>query len=714
MAINPLGTLGQTNNVDDIYGTNPQVKFARDMAEYLAKQKHYTPNASMAVLPGSWMYGIKDVISALGGNQYRDIAGIQDKKLSDAQAGIETDDSNVRYGRGVGQPGQPPSPPSPPPPPPAPVSAAPTSGSAVASAGATPPPAMTTGSLGQSDAPPYDPQSGAYNRGELGIVNRINPKAAYMKRNRDIGDVDGTIVHYDRANSADLAKYGESVDPRRGFDPNYHFAIDPDGTISQNVPLNKIANHAMRFNGSKIGIVLTGTDSSHGPTGAAMASLENLQHNLADDLGFDAANIRGHGDTTSRKSGEAETEAGEISRASMETDEEKAQTGQEPGRSGITEREVPDIRRGANRLGGPKPDGSVDVAQASPYASQPQPNPNSPPSPDPALGGAQVPPQPPMEDQKMLGARLRGADPSQRQQIIENHLERAKGRSVDYPGATVIQTPQGGGQGVNTAIPGKDTDITVGNIHSKLRMTPGPDGKLTPKFLLPDGGWGTLDDLQQYVRENRAKDIRTEGRATEATKRYSDMERDIAQRSQGASVNIQTLQLAKQLSNDPNFYSGTGADKVLDYKKIASYITGNPYWSGSVEAFSKILARANIEGLEAFKGYGQIRNPEIELLRESSGNISNTPGAIQAIIDINSRASQRLMDIGRLMRQYRDEHGELNEGFDKQLANFYKDNPLYSDDEIKNYRSLFKMSKDKDMNEWTTVWPGVRRRKKED
>jgi len=73
------------NNVDDIYGTDPQVEFARKMAEALLSGKGGFKGlpADVATLPYAGVnYGGMNILNAIQGAQYRDIAGSQDKNLN--------------------------------------------------------------------------------------------------------------------------------------------------------------------------------------------------------------------------------------------------------------------------------------------------------------------------------------------------------------------------------------------------------------------------------------------------------------------------------------------------------------------------------------------------------------------------------------------------------------------------------------------------------
>lgn len=86
------------NDMDEIYGTGSQVDFARQMARILMGQKGFQMSPGMAVLPGSWAYGVPDIVKQLSGAQYRDIAGSQDKALRDRPTDPDYQTNVKRYG----------------------------------------------------------------------------------------------------------------------------------------------------------------------------------------------------------------------------------------------------------------------------------------------------------------------------------------------------------------------------------------------------------------------------------------------------------------------------------------------------------------------------------------------------------------------------------------------------------------------------------------
>lgn len=139
------------------------------------------------------------------------------------------------------------------------------------------------------------PNSGNLDWEGLPIINGIDEKAPYMSRPRDEADTKRIVFHGDVNDNADnLLKYGRQVDKKRGFDPNYHFYIAKDGTITQGVPLDRKANHVGEFNKDSIGIVLAGVIGGKEPTPEQRKSANMLAERLTKQYGLSQSNVFSH------------------------------------------------------------------------------------------------------------------------------------------------------------------------------------------------------------------------------------------------------------------------------------------------------------------------------------------------------------------------------------------------------------------------------------
>src|SRR6185369_12368165 len=242
------------------YTNQNQLDFATEMAKFLAKKKGFQMDSKMAVLPGSWRYGMPDSLDAI-------IGGLYQNKMNQASVDIDAN----RYGLPTS------------PQPPSTVGTAlssslgaqlrklwPGQNSAVPtlkqiSRGKTSDEGIETGSLDADNQPPVDREKlglgdQGVSPGEVGnqyqrdptsnrdIVDMTDPNAEYNKRDRKVAPK-RIVMHWDELNPEGLVQYGRQVDPKRGFDPGYHYIIGRDGTIVQAAPDNKVTNHARNNNG---------------------------------------------------------------------------------------------------------------------------------------------------------------------------------------------------------------------------------------------------------------------------------------------------------------------------------------------------------------------------------------------------------------------------------------------------------------------------------
>ena len=127
--------------------------------------------------------------------------------------------------------------------------------------------------------------------GGLNIKQEIDPDYAAMQRPRDVSAISKIVVHGDVKTSVpDLIAYAKQVD--RG----YHYYIARDGSITEVVPPDHIANHIKGANSDSIGIVIAGADNGKMPTAAQDHAAKQLISSLGKQYGIDPQNVAGHGE----------------------------------------------------------------------------------------------------------------------------------------------------------------------------------------------------------------------------------------------------------------------------------------------------------------------------------------------------------------------------------------------------------------------------------
>lgn len=271
---------------------------------------------------------------------------------------------------------------------------------------------------------------------------------------------------------------------------------------------------------------------------------------------------------------------------------------------------------------------------------------------------------------------------------------------------------------------GPEVETKVAQTPSLIPAQPAPavenkGTKVAENYppLIPPQVW----DLRNAVLDRKVQQAGAEETAKKAaelqTKKYDDFNKSARQ----AAEQLPMLDLAEQMVNDPNFYSGTAAGLVLDVKKAMSSLSdlaGKPEWKNqpaSMETFKKLISGNIINQLkDAFGGLGQIRVKEMELLENANAGLNNSQPAIQALLKITKRAAERLVGFQAMASDYAageaivdpqnpdkvlvpanikngeiEPRNKLDPQWDRFLKKYITDHPAFTPEEVKNYKELF-------------------------
>ena len=172
---------------------------------------------------------------------------------------------------------------------------------------------------------------------------------------------------------------------------------------------------------------------------------------------------------------------------------------------------------------------------------------------------------------------------------------------------------------------------------------------------------------------------------------FEEERKSIEDKSNEATLILNNLKMQRQFIDSDQFYSGPLDSAVLDLKKLNAVLGGDPNKALPMEAFTKFRAGGNLESLQDLRGLGQLRSAEIQFVKEASGGLNNTRAANRAINSVAQRVQQRYIEIGNKERQYVAEHGALDTGWRDQLAQYNHDNPLFTDEEMADYKKALKV-----------------------
>jgi hypothetical protein len=174
--------------------------------------------------------------------------------------------------------------------------------------------------------------------------------------------------------------------------------------------------------------------------------------------------------------------------------------------------------------------------------------------------------------------------------------------------------------------------------------------------------------------------------------------------------------------NDPNFYSGIGANEVTNWKRLKAAVFGgdSQYAAAPNEVFNKVISGSILDNMHtALAGLGQVRLAEINLLERANASAQNTPAANRALLTVARSGMQQIDHLDQMGQAYYsgdevvdpvdgktllpanlDKNGEiaprhgLDVGFDKIARKFALDHPTMTPEQIKNYQTIFETGKD--------------------
>jgi hypothetical protein len=143
-----------------------------------------------------------------------------------------------------------------------------------------------------------------------------------------------------------------------------------------------------------------------------------------------------------------------------------------------------------------------------------------------------------------------------------------------------------------------------------------------------------------------------------------------------------TLQLMKNATSDPNFYSGAAAEQfVLPLKQAISALGGDKDAAASMETFRGLANKAVLDSMGGSLGTG-FSNADRDFVVGQVANLGNTPDGNRALIGISEKIERRKIDVARIAQEYVQRNsGRLDVGFDRELSEWREKNPLFSTEE---------------------------------
>lgn len=222
----------------------------------------------------------------------------------------------------------------------------------------------------------------------------------------------------------------------------------------------------------------------------------------------------------------------------------------------------------------------------------------------------------------------------------------------------------------------KQATLRLESLQKNAELT--PTQKDYAQAVL-QGFRGTQDEHAAKVEADKAY-------ATENTKSYIKKYDAIQTAGERARMDIPQLDLARKLTEDPNFYSGVGEKYNLLLKRAITTLGGDPNTAAPQEAFRKIVSNSILDQIKGMAGTGQIRVAEIKIMEQAAANAENTPQANRLLLELSSRLQKRASAIADMAQSYNG--GRLDSGFDRKVAAYDRANPMISEKEIPDFRKI--------------------------
>lgn len=236
----------------------------------------------------------------------------------------------------------------------------------------------------------------------------------------------------------------------------------------------------------------------------------------------------------------------------------------------------------------------------------------------------------------------------------------------------------------NPISPKTNVDLAKSRLESLQKNT-----ELTPAQkdyvqAVTQGYRGTQD-------EHIAKTEADKAYATENVKSYIKKYDTIQTAGERARVDLPQLDLARKLTEDPNFYSGVGEKYNLLLKRAITALGGDENTAAPQEAFRKIVSNSILDQIKSMAGTGPIRVAEMKIMQDAAANPDNTPQSNRLLLELSSRLQKRSAAIADMAQSYNG--GRLDSGFDKKVAAYDRANPMISDKEIPDFRKIINPEK---------------------
>jgi hypothetical protein len=145
--------------------------------------------------------------------------------------------------------------------------------------------------------------------------------------------------------------------------------------------------------------------------------------------------------------------------------------------------------------------------------------------------------------------------------------------------------------------------------------------------------------------------------------------------------------------SDPNVASGTLAESISTLKGVADSLGINVKGKTAEDVITAVTGemalKMRLQGGENLMP-GQMSNFEQQLLRSMSPGLAQSREGRMLLIQVGKAKAERDMKISEMAADYIAEKGRIDSGFDRQVREFSRSNPLFAPERIQAMTELAK------------------------
>jgi hypothetical protein len=148
---------------------------------------------------------------------------------------------------------------------------------------------------------------------------------------------------------------------------------------------------------------------------------------------------------------------------------------------------------------------------------------------------------------------------------------------------------------------------------------------------------------------------------------------------------IQKAKLMKQLTLDPNFYSGPLNQNVQTYNQFKAIFGQNPSSAVPMEAFNKVANDMLTEQIKALgqSGAGRVMLAEVNNMKASVAGLGITPQTNRVLAEIVQRVYAKSQHIAEIANSVPQTPGQMNRTLDTQIQSYLQKNPMFTPEELR-------------------------------